>query len=68
LVGFTELVMAVLLVVILVLRPSGIMGGRELRWPAALGGRSRAQARTGAGEAAEAAGDAAETKVPRADV
>ena len=33
LVGFTELVMAVLLVVILVLRPSGIMGGRELRWP-----------------------------------
>jgi branched-chain amino acid transport system permease protein len=34
LVGFTEVVMAVLLVVILVLRPSGIMGGRELRWPA----------------------------------
>ena len=33
LVGFTEVVMAVLLVVILILRPSGIMGGRELRWP-----------------------------------
>ena len=33
LVGFTEIVMAVLLIVILVLRPGGIMGGRELRWP-----------------------------------
>jgi branched-chain amino acid transport system permease protein len=33
LVGFTEIVMAVLLIVILILRPSGIMGGRELRWP-----------------------------------
>jgi ABC-type branched-subunit amino acid transport system permease subunit len=33
LVGFTEIVMAVLLIVILILRPAGIMGGRELRWP-----------------------------------
>ena len=33
LVGFTEIVMAVLLIVILILRPGGIMGGRELRWP-----------------------------------
>jgi branched-chain amino acid transport system permease protein len=33
LVGFTEIVMAILLIVILILRPSGIMGGRELRWP-----------------------------------
>jgi len=33
LVGFTEIVMAVLLIGILVVRPSGILGGRELRWP-----------------------------------
>jgi branched-chain amino acid transport system permease protein len=33
LVGFTEVTMATLLVVILILRPQGIMGGRELRWP-----------------------------------
>ena len=33
LVGFTEIVMAILLIVILILRPAGIMGGRELRWP-----------------------------------
>ena len=33
LVGFTEIVMALLLIVILILRPSGIMGGREFRWP-----------------------------------
>ncbi len=32
LVGFTEVVMACLLIVILILRPSGIMGGRELVW------------------------------------
>jgi branched-chain amino acid transport system permease protein len=31
LVGFTEIVMAILLIVILILRPAGIMGGRELR-------------------------------------
>jgi branched-chain amino acid transport system permease protein len=36
LVGFTEVVMAVLLIVILILRPSGILGGHELR-PADLG-------------------------------
>ncbi len=36
LVGFTEIVMAVLLIVILILRPSGIMGGRELGWPLAI--------------------------------
>jgi branched-chain amino acid transport system permease protein len=33
LVGFTEVVMAVLLIVILILRPGGIMGGTEIRWP-----------------------------------
>jgi branched-chain amino acid transport system permease protein len=33
LVGFTEVVMAVLLIVILILRPGGIMGGREIAWP-----------------------------------
>jgi branched-chain amino acid transport system permease protein len=33
LVGFTEIVLAVLLIVILILRPGGIMGGREIRWP-----------------------------------
>ena len=43
LVGFTEVVMAVLLVGILILRPSGIMGGRELRWPLRLSGRARSE-------------------------
>jgi len=33
LVGFTEIVMALLLIAILILRPSGLMGGRELTWP-----------------------------------
>ena len=33
LVGFTEVFLATVLVVILILRPGGIMGGRELRWP-----------------------------------
>ena len=32
LVGFTEVVMACLLIVILILRPAGIMGGREISW------------------------------------
>ncbi len=41
LVGFTEVVLAVLLIVILILKPGGIMGGRELRWP--LGDRTRAE-------------------------
>jgi branched-chain amino acid transport system permease protein len=36
--GFTEIVLAVLLIVILILRPGGIMGGTEIRWP--LRGRS----------------------------
>ncbi len=31
--GFTEVIMAIVLVVILIYRPTGIMGGRELRWP-----------------------------------
>ena len=46
LVGFTEIVMAVLLIVILIMRPSGIMGGREIRWPLkrrALGGPAGAE-------------------------
>jgi branched-chain amino acid transport system permease protein len=37
--GLTELVMAVLMVVVLIWRPSGIIGGQELRWP--LLGRKR---------------------------
>ncbi len=41
LVGFTELVMGLLLIVILVLRPSGIMGGHELKWPIAIPWRRR---------------------------
>jgi hypothetical protein len=41
LVGFTEVVMAVLLIVILILRPGGIMGGMEIRWPL-WGGRVKA--------------------------
>ena len=31
--GFTEVVLAIVLIVILIYRPSGIMGSRELRWP-----------------------------------
>jgi branched-chain amino acid transport system permease protein len=46
LVGFTEVVMAVLLIVILILRPSGIMGGRELRWPPDLSALRRKPAGT----------------------
>ena len=30
--GFTEVVLAIVLIVILVYRPAGIMGSRELRW------------------------------------
>ncbi len=33
LVGFTEVFLSVALILILIYRPSGIMGGRELRWP-----------------------------------
>jgi branched-chain amino acid transport system permease protein len=31
--GFTEVVLAIVLILILVYQPTGIMGGRELRWP-----------------------------------
>lgn len=31
--GFTEVVLAIVLILILVYRPAGIMGSRELRWP-----------------------------------
>jgi len=31
--GFTEVVMAIVLVIILVYRPTGILGSQELRWP-----------------------------------
>ncbi|CAN5858644.1 branched-chain amino acid ABC transporter permease [soil metagenome] len=34
LIGFTEIVIALAMILVLVLRPSGIMGGRELVWPA----------------------------------
>lgn len=33
LVGFTEIFLATIMIVILIWRPAGIMGGRELRWP-----------------------------------
>ncbi len=33
LVGFTEIVIALAMILILVLRPSGILGGREITWP-----------------------------------
>ena len=33
LVGFTEVFLAVALIVILIFRPLGIMGGQEIRWP-----------------------------------
>jgi branched-chain amino acid transport system permease protein len=31
--GFTEVVMAIVLIVILIYRPTGILGSQELRWP-----------------------------------
>lgn len=31
--GFTEIVLAVVMILVLVLRPSGLLAGRELRWP-----------------------------------
>lgn len=31
--GFTEVVLAIVLIVILIYRPTGILGSRELRWP-----------------------------------
>jgi len=34
LIGFTEIMIALAMILVLVLRPSGIMGGRELAWPA----------------------------------
>ncbi len=33
LVGFTEIIIALAMILVLILRPSGILGGRELRWP-----------------------------------
>jgi branched-chain amino acid transport system permease protein len=33
--GFTEVVLAIVLILILVFRPTGIMGNREFRWPPA---------------------------------
>jgi branched-chain amino acid transport system permease protein len=33
LVGFVEVLLAIALIVILIFRPGGIMGGREIRWP-----------------------------------
>jgi branched-chain amino acid transport system permease protein len=33
LVGFTEIVIAIGIIIVLILRPSGITGGRELAWP-----------------------------------
>ena len=33
LVGFVEVSLAIALIIILIFRPGGIMGGREIRWP-----------------------------------
>lgn len=33
LIGFTEIVLAVVMILVLILRPSGLLEGRELRWP-----------------------------------
>ncbi len=33
LIGFTEIVLAIVMIVVLVVRPSGLLSGRELRWP-----------------------------------
>lgn len=43
LVGFTEIVVAVAMIVVLIVRPSGLTGGREIAWPA--GGLRRRQRR-----------------------
>jgi branched-chain amino acid transport system permease protein len=42
--GFTEVVLAVVLIVILIYRPSGILGSRELRWPLRLRKTASAEA------------------------
>lgn len=71
LVGFTEVVMAVLLVVILILRPSGIMGGRELRWPAGFLDRLRGRGKASAGRSrggGNGPGDTTEAQAPRTHV
>jgi branched-chain amino acid transport system permease protein len=44
LVGFTEIVVAVAMIVVLIVRPSGLTGGREITWPTR-GLRHRAPAR-----------------------
>jgi branched-chain amino acid transport system permease protein len=31
--GFTEVVLAIVLIVILIYRPSGLLGSQEVRWP-----------------------------------
>jgi len=31
--GFTEVVLAIVLIVILIYRPTGILGSQEIRWP-----------------------------------
>jgi branched-chain amino acid transport system permease protein len=41
LVGFTEIVLGIAIILVLILRPSGITGGHELRWPSALRPRTR---------------------------
>lgn len=33
LIGFAEVFLSIALIVILIFRPGGIMGGREIRWP-----------------------------------
>jgi branched-chain amino acid transport system permease protein len=41
LIGFTEIVLAIAMIVVLIVRPSGLLAGRELQWPS--GGRFRAR-------------------------
>ena len=48
LVGFTEIIIAVAMVLILIARPSGLTGGRELSLPFGRGGRSPSLASDGA--------------------
>ena len=33
LIGFTEIVLAIVMILVLIVRPSGLLSGRELRWP-----------------------------------
>lgn len=65
LVGFTEIVIALAIILVLSLRPSGITGGRELSWPAGWSRRRASPDRAPAGSAADVGSSARTTSEPR---